>query len=111
MSAAPARCVLVHAAPACSSFFTLAHPRTGAPMLCARSGDRLLQVQCMSSADPASWLITGAEDRVEQDGRLFVCTPIDPVFLLLPQLAAARGPTSAEKQGLYKPLDEIPPSL
>ena len=37
------------------------------------------------ASHPHSWLLAGAE-RVEQDGSLYVATPVDPLFVLLPRL-------------------------
>lgn len=61
------------------------HPRTAQTISIARAGDTLLEINKWSGGDKASWLLAGAE-RVMSEGVLFVATPIDPLFLLLPHL-------------------------
>ena len=63
----------------------VAHPRTGHTISIMRAGDALLEIQKWSGGDKASWMLAGAE-RVLSEGVLFVATPIDPLFLLLPHL-------------------------
>ena len=114
----PARCssrVVVHDGPGVEKFFMLRHPRTDAPTLFARSADKLLQVQAVTLTEPSSWLFDapkgGAKsvhaDQVEHDGRLHVATPVDPVFLVLGQLLAARGELTDERpKGVFRPLSD-----
>ena len=63
----------------------VAHPRTGHTISIARAGDSLLEINKWSGGDKTSWMLAGAE-RVLRDGVLFMATPIDPLFLLLPHL-------------------------
>ena len=107
--------VVVHDGSGVQQFFMLRHPRTDAPTLFARSADKLLQVQSVTLTEPSSWLFAapegGAEsvyaDQVEHDGRLHVATPVDPVFLVLGQLLAARGELTDERpKGVFRPLSD-----
>ena len=86
-----------------STFFAAHHPRTGELLQFAVAGEQVLEIQVFSSAEPGSWMW---EDFVLQDNRLYVATPIDPLFLLLPRLEAARGTVSSEHRGLFKPLSD-----
>ena len=61
------------------------HPRTGSMITIARAGDALLEVNRWSGGEKTSWLVAGAE-RVLSEGALYVATPLDPLFLLLPHL-------------------------
>jgi len=69
-----------------------------------------------STSQPRSWLITNerpdtndstawvGNGQVLQDGALYIATPIDPLFLVLPHLL----PDSAEeKKGHFVPLDDM----
>jgi len=93
----------------------LPHPRTGTPFAVALAGSqKLLEVQKFQEppADhPRSWLLAGATERVQQDGTLFVATPLDPLFLLLPPLRALRGGASEIRRessaGLFRPMSEL----
>ena len=68
--------------------FSLKHPRTGVSAQFARTNSRVLEIQrfCSPPTQPQSWLVTGGKDRVLQDGTLFMATPVDPLFILLPQV-------------------------
>ena len=80
-----------------SRFFALTHPRTGGAVQFARTADALLEVQRFADAStPRSWLFAGALEQVQQDGTLLVCTAVDPLFVLIPQLQQARGSTADE---------------
>eukprot|EP00050_Salpingoeca_kvevrii_P008549 m.303552 g.303552 ORF g.303552 m.303552 type:complete len:294 (+) comp15985_c0_seq1:3-884(+) len=67
-------------------FVSLPHPRTGeaARFMLAQDPPQLFEVQRFEDTVPRSFLIGNT---VQQDGALFVVTPVDPVFLLLPILA------------------------
>ena len=89
-----------------------AHPRTGHPLAVALAGGRLLEIQKFSEgAEPRTWLLTGGAERVQQDGTLFVATPLDPLFLLLAPLQKMRGSTAENRRessaGLFRPLSEL----
>lgn len=96
------------------------HPRTAQPFSVAlvAGGRRLLEVQKFQESPletPRSWLLAGegpaAIERVQQDGALFVATPLDPLFLLLPPLRALRGDAAENRRessaGLFRPLSEL----
>ena len=83
------------------------HPRTGSTISVARAGDVLLELQRWSdSTEPHSWLLSGAE-RVQREGVLFMATPIDPLFLLLPHFRRVRGSSGGEHKGYFRPLSEL----
>jgi len=62
---------------------TLAHPRTGSSAKYVVAGADVLEVQEWQPRKPASWLV---EQRVISEGGFYLCTKVDPVFLLLPLL-------------------------
>ena len=86
----------------------LPHPRTEQPTSIALAGATLLEIQRFAdkSEVPHSWLLAGAE-RVLQTGELFIATPLDPLFLLLPRLKALRGAVSDETRGYFRPLSDV----
>lgn len=87
----------------------LAHPRLPEhPLQVMRTADALLEVQRLANdeKEPRSWLMAGAE-RVQQDGTLFLATPIHPVLLLLPRLRAARGAGADNERGYFRPLSDV----
>eukprot|EP00966_Prymnesium_polylepis_P278821 6440987-Prymnesium_polylepis.1 len=92
-----------------ASIFALKHPRTGSKLQFARTPGRLLEIQRFAEAatEPRSWLLVGGQDRVLQDGSLFLATPMDPLFMLLPQLLQARGTTDGERRGYFQPLSDV----
>ena len=88
----------------------LTHPRTAAPLaVCLASSGTLLEVQkfCEGEKEPRSWLLAGAE-RVQQDSSLFLATPLDPIFLILPRLRALRG---SNTPGYFRPMSELSSAL
>jgi len=90
-------------------FFPAKHPRTAAPIMLGRRGAELVEVHSHRVGDgrnPSSWLLCGLEQCV-QEGSLFLATPVDPLLLLLPLLDKARGSTSGEHRGLFKPLSDV----
>ena len=59
--------------------------------------DLRAQVHRTSLSDAhASWFVG---EEIVQDGRLLLGTPIDPLFLVLPRLDAARGECNGEYRG------------
>ena len=82
-------------------FFQLPHPRSGdATQFASATDGTLLEVNRLADAShPHSWLLAGAE-RVEQDGSLYVATPVDPLFVLLPRLRERGG-------GYFKALSDV----
>ena len=93
-----------------AQIFALKHPRTGVTAQFARTASRLLEVHRFAepSTEPRSWLLAGGQDRVLQDGGLFLATPVDPLFVLLPQLLKARGTTDGgERRGYFQPLSDL----
>jgi len=96
----------------------LSHPRTAQPFSAALTsgGARLLEVQKFQEPpadNPRSWLLAGSGlERVNQDGSLFVATPLDPLFLLLPPLRTLRGAASENRResmsaGVFRPLSDL----
>ncbi|CAH3120028.1 unnamed protein product [Pocillopora meandrina] len=65
-------------------FIKIPHPRTGMEQqfLLSHSGEKIFEVLKFTE-EPRSWFI---EDSVQKDGSLFVITPVDPLFLVLPYL-------------------------
>ena len=88
-----------------TAFFKARHPRTCATLTFGTSGTTLLELNVFKSTQPSSILLLHTAQAVLQDGRIFLATPIDPLFFLLPLLENARG-ASEEHKGFYKPLSE-----
>lgn len=94
----------------------LPHPRTAQPIAIALADNEfLLEINKFrepQADNPCSWLLTGtAPERVQQDGSLFVATPLDPLFLLLPPLRQLTQPAQSNRRessaGLYRPMSEL----
>ncbi|XP_077168013.1 ribonuclease H2 subunit B isoform X3 [Paroedura picta] len=81
-------------------FTQLRNPSTGQAALYLFSSDarQLFEVKAFHE-EYRSWFIGQA---VQQDGRLFFATPVDPLFFVLFYLAKAE-----EEQGKFQPLDQI----
>lgn len=94
--------VFLSSAGAPKRIFPYTHPRTQQTIMLARSQTALLEINrhAPQRAAKASWLLE--HDAVLHDGSLYLATPIDPLFLVLPQLDVARA-ASAEHQGFFKP--------
>ena len=114
-AAAPKQRVFLSAADlSAAKIGKIRHPRTLAPLsvaLCKASEDNamLLEIQRFSepaASEPRSWLIAGGMERVQQDGALFLATPIDPLFLLLRACGAPRRGAD-RPAGYYKPMSEL----
>ncbi|KAI0318395.1 ribonuclease H2, subunit B [Amylostereum chailletii] len=94
-------------------FLRLPHPRTSASTLflphvisstsSSKYKWRVLEVQSISPPNPRSWFLN--EGEVIADGKMLIMTPIDPTFLLLPLLLAAKPADGSA--GLFQPLDDI----
>lgn len=92
-----------------SQIFPLTHPRTGGAAQFVRTADALLEVQRFAdSSTPRSWLLGGQLELVQQDGSMLLATPIDPLFVLVPQLQEARGGagSGAEHRGHFTQLSD-----
>ncbi|KAI0032101.1 ribonuclease H2, subunit B [Vararia minispora EC-137] len=96
------------------SFVRLPHPRTGVPALFlpylltkSSSSSKykwgILEAQSISPPNQRSWFTN--DDQVVADGKLLIMTPIDPAFLLLRLLLAARPADGTT--GMFQPLDDI----
>ncbi len=94
--------VFLSSAGAPKRIFPSNHPRTHQRIMLARSPTAMLELNLLApqSAPRASWLLE--HDAVLHDGSLYLATPIDPLFLVLPQLDVARA-ASAEHRGFFKP--------
>ena len=94
---------------------SLLHPRTAHPISVAltTSGDLLEIHKFCEPPDehPHSWMLVGGMERVQQDGSLYLATPLDPLFLLLPPLRALRGGAGQNRRdssaGLFRPLSDV----
>lgn len=78
-----------------SFFFT--HPRTGSPASYMTAGGQLLELNVQRPAQ-AAWF---ANDFVIADGGMYLASPVDVAFILLPILEAAAA------QGQFRELSEI----
>jgi len=72
------------------------HPKRGQNARYIVSNKTIMEIQRLSE-QPASWLI---DNTVEKDGSIYMCTPIDPLFLLIPLLHLNRKKTE-EHQGYF----------
>ncbi|KAI8579723.1 hypothetical protein K450DRAFT_241180 [Umbelopsis ramanniana AG] len=80
------------------------HPRTGDPSRYVLQQDGvLLEVQKVEAEHKQSWLIGNS---VQKNGVLYMMTPMDPLFVLLPVLAETRK-KSAESDGRFVQYDSI----
>ncbi|PCH43776.1 hypothetical protein WOLCODRAFT_132945 [Wolfiporia cocos MD-104 SS10] len=87
----------------------LPHPRTGIsslflpyePPTCEKSS--ILEVQSVAPANERSWFMS--DGHVLSDGQLFVMTPIDPAFLMIPILQ--RSIPTEERQGAFRPAEQL----
>ena len=82
-----------------SIFISLPDPSTGSTRryLVYKGGSRIAEVNKLSD-EPRSWFIGNS---VQTDGSLYLCTPVDPLFLALPSLL------TAAKIGKFTTLDAI----
>lgn len=80
-------------------FVSLADPCTGLSRryLVFKGGSRIAEVNKFSD-EPRSWFIGNS---LQTDGSLYLCTPVDPLFLALPSLL------TAAKIGKFTTLDAI----
>ncbi|TEB38289.1 hypothetical protein FA13DRAFT_736201 [Coprinellus micaceus] len=69
-------------------YLCLPHPRTGHFSLFLPTDTQILEVQAVSPSNERSWF-WGQE--VVEDGKLLVMTGLDPAFLLIPLLEAAKS--------------------
>lgn len=110
-----------------SSNFTvisLPHPRTSAPtrfLLHPDTGLHEITKVAPTAAAPRSWLLTGASKEYAkpgaadwlgngqtiQDASLYVSTPADPLFVLLPRLLPAAAAVGTPPKVHFLPLDDI----
>lgn len=84
---------------------SLAHPRiAGLRVYYLLRGAQMLEINAhVPYKDRASWFVG---EHVHSDGRLYLATPMDPLFLLLPALEQQRGKTS-EHTGLFCRRDQL----
>lgn len=62
----------------------LRHPASNKPTVFVFSpGNRIVQEVLIFDENKRSWFI---DDNVKSDGKLYLSTPIDPIFLVLPYL-------------------------
>ncbi|KAH9931096.1 ribonuclease H2, subunit B [Epithele typhae] len=85
----------------------LLHPRTGTLSLFLpytspnNAKSTILEVQSVSPPNRRSWFM---QNEVQEDGKLLIMTPIDPIFLLIPLIHATQ---SVDGPGLFRPFDEV----
>ena len=77
---------------ACRTLAPARHSRSRSPA--AKGCSRSKSSRSRPPTTRARGSLAGATERVQQDGTLFVATPLDPLFLLLPPLRALRGGAS-----------------
>ncbi|KAF6174301.1 hypothetical protein GIB67_040794 [Kingdonia uniflora] len=83
-------------------FLSLRHPKSGNPT-CYLLNNGYLQELHWFKQSYGSWFLG---DYVSEDGSLYVATPVDPVFILLPIFDKARMKKDGDK-GKFRQLDEI----
>ncbi|XP_038989816.1 ribonuclease H2 subunit B [Phoenix dactylifera] len=81
---------------------SLCHPKSGKPTNYVFSAGKLQELHWFKQSC-GSWFLG---DYVCEDGSLYIATPIDPIFILLPVFEAARM-TKGNDQGMFRQLDEI----
>lgn len=127
MCSPPQLCVLPKAASSQSRVVSLQNPRWSKPtryLVCPETGFYEFTRIAAPSSTPRSWLIDGArgvvrkdaedaergpvegtsevfETHITKDGEVFVATPYDPLFLVLPALASDAG-----KKRMFLPRDD-----
>ncbi|XP_078470161.1 ribonuclease H2 subunit B isoform X1 [Lampetra planeri] len=89
-------------------FIKLRHPKTGEGTTFLVGADgmhggkdkgrALLEMRALVEKEPRSWLIG---ESVQEDGKLVLCTRVDPLFLTLPYLQRAHA------KGKFEPLSQI----
>lgn len=105
--------------PDTSTIITLPHPRTSIPtryLVHPTKGLHEITKIPSTTAAPRSWLLTanGAPDQwpaaghVVSAGDLYISTPIDPLFLLLPLLLPAEHSKITPR---FRPLDDVVEAL
>lgn len=79
---------------------SLRHPRhnDGCLFLLHSHSREVYELKKISSGEPRCWFV---ETTLLQDGSMYVLTPVDPLFLVLPYIA------KATESGKYVPLDDI----
>jgi len=87
-------------------FIKIPHPRTGKEhqFLLSHNGEKIFEV-LQFREETRSWFV---EDSVQKDGGLYIITPVDPLFLILPYLTKFSQKFRTLEQLL---LDEGHPSI
>ncbi|KAM3579603.1 hypothetical protein VKS41_008057 [Umbelopsis sp. WA50703] len=82
----------------------LPHPRTGDNgRYVVQADGAMLEIQKIEADHKQSWFIGNS---VQKDGILYMMTPIDPLFVLLPVLDQIRQKTG-ESEGRFVQIDDI----
>ncbi|CAL0305673.1 unnamed protein product [Lupinus luteus] len=84
------------------STITLRHPKSGNPTQYLFVNGVLQEFQWFKNLY-GSWFLG---DHVSEDGRLYLSTPVDPVFIMLPTFEKARM-KKGDDPGKFRQLDEI----
>ncbi|KAI9290976.1 hypothetical protein K502DRAFT_368804 [Neoconidiobolus thromboides FSU 785] len=92
------------------AIYTLPHPKTGNRVKFIINDNKLYEIKCMEHEEHRSWFIG---NYVVQDGKLYLVSPFDPLFLLLPILDRVRfeGKTSDNSEGVFKQWEDIVESM
>ncbi|KAK1270060.1 hypothetical protein QJS04_geneDACA004327 [Acorus gramineus] len=85
-----------------SQILSLRHPKSGSPTCYIYKNDSLHELHWFKQAY-GSWFLG---DYVCEDGSLYISTPVDPVFILLPIFEEARM-KKGNDVGMFRQLDEI----
>ncbi|XP_073130570.1 uncharacterized protein [Henckelia pumila] len=85
-----------------NDLLSLRHPKTG-DATCYLCSDGVLQELHWFKQSYGSWFLG---DYVCEDGQLYIATPVDPVFILLPIFHEARM-KKGDDPGKFRQLDEI----
>ncbi|KAK3251880.1 hypothetical protein CYMTET_38802 [Cymbomonas tetramitiformis] len=81
----------------------LTNPQTGKASDYILRGEHLLEINLVKD-QYTSWL---AGESIIEDGSLYLSTPVDPLFMLLPTLQRTRNETAEKPQGQFRPLEDI----
>ncbi|XP_078175138.1 ribonuclease H2 subunit B isoform X2 [Carex rostrata] len=84
------------------SMLSLCHPKSGEEACYILMGDDLCEMNWFKQSF-GSWFLG---DYVCEDGGLYICTPVDPIFVLLPLFSSVRM-SNGNDQGKFRQLDEV----
>jgi len=85
-----------------SKIFFLAHPKTGEKSRFMKNNGEILEIQKFYN-EPSSWFV---DETIQQDGSLYVATPIDPLFLFVPLLEKGRN-KNEKRDGVFSSIEDM----